>query len=59
MTEIEKIINQMQISPNDFCERFKIPKRTLAHWIKGDRKPPNYVISLLQQVAKYENKRKD
>lgn len=59
MTEIEKIIKEMNMTNNDFCREFNIPPRTLAHWIKGDRTPPPYVISLLKGVAnKNKNKSK-
>ena len=56
MTEIEKIIQQMNMTNNEFCREFNIPKRTLAHWIKGDRIPPSYVINLLRQVANRNQK---
>ncbi|MBR5046475.1 helix-turn-helix domain-containing protein [Candidatus Saccharibacteria bacterium] len=48
MDSIKEIIEKLDISQSDFCKKYKIPKRTLAHWLAGERKPPEYVISLLK-----------
>lgn len=55
MMQIEKIMKQMNMNAEQFCKEFNIPKRTLAHWIKGDRTPPPYILELLQKVADKHN----
>lgn len=38
------------LSQAKFAEKYGIPKRTVESWESGDRKPPKYVISLLEAV---------
>lgn len=45
--ELRKIIG---LSQAKFSEQFGIPKRTLQDWESGSRKPPQYVMSLLESA---------
>ena len=60
MDTIKEIIEKLDISQSDFCKKYKIPKRTLAHWLAGERKPPEYVIRLLKDnIEKTKSTRKE
>lgn len=47
MNEINKIIEKLGISRADFCKKTKIPYRTVEDWEKDRRKPPEYVVDLI------------
>lgn len=47
MSEISKIIEKLGISRADFCKKIKIPYRTIENWEKDRRKPPEYVVDLI------------
>ena len=38
------------LSQGKFCEKYRIPKRTLESWEEGKRECPVYVIELLKRV---------
>lgn len=46
--EIRKILG---ISRAEFGRRYGIPIRTLEDWDHGRRKPPEWVLTLLQRVV--------
>lgn len=58
MNEIQQLIDTFKIPQSEFCKKYKIPQRTLAHWLADDRKPPEYVIELLRNDVKHEAKNK-
>ena len=37
---------------SEFAARYKIPFRTIQNWEAGVRKPPEYIINLLEQRIK-------
>ena len=45
---IKELRKSMDLSQAKFSEQFGIPKRTLQDWESGSRKPPQYVMSLLE-----------
>lgn len=47
MSEISKIIEKLGISRADFCKKIKIPYRTVENWEKDMRKPPDYIVDLI------------
>lgn len=44
------------LSQDQFSKAYGIPLGTLQHWEAGERKPPEYVIKLLEKVVKHEIK---
>ena len=54
MNEIRQLIDVLKISQSEFCKKYKIPKRTLAHWLAGERKPPEYVTNLLKENIRHQ-----
>lgn len=47
--EIRKILG---ISRAEFSRRYGIPVRTLEDWDYGKRKPPEWLLKLLERVAR-------
>lgn len=39
-----------------FADYFEIPKRTLEDWEAGRRKPPEYLVKLIEYKLKKEGK---
>ena len=44
------------LSQQKFSELYQIPKRTVEEWERGGRKPPGYVVKLLERVVKEDFK---
>ena len=42
------------MSPNQFCEYFVIPYRTIQSWELGDRQCPQYLLDLMEYKLKNE-----
>lgn len=51
---IKEIRERSGLSQGAFCKRYGIPKGTLCHWESGERKPPSYVLNLLERVVEQE-----
>ena len=47
--EIQEILDKLDMNQSTFSQEFSIPKRTLAHWVSGDRIPPKWYIELLKK----------
>lgn len=47
---IKEICEKYQISQTELARRFDIPLRTIQNWHAGVRKPPQYVVNMLQQL---------
>lgn len=47
MNEVSKIIKKLGISRAEFCRMCEIPYRTVEDWEKDKRKPPEYVVKLI------------
>ena len=39
------------LSQQAFSDKYKIPKRTIEDWETGKRKPPEYIILLLERAV--------
>lgn len=51
---IKEIRERSGLSQGAFCKRYGIPKGTLCHWENGERKPPSYVLNLLERVVEQD-----
>lgn len=51
---IKEIRERSGLSQGAFCKRYGIPKGTLCHWESGERKPPSYVLNLLERVVEQD-----
>lgn len=51
---ITQIRNLTGLKMTKFSELYKIPYRTLQDWEAGKRKPPAYVLPLLERVVKMD-----
>lgn len=47
--EIRLISNLSQVK---FCDKYGIPLRTLQSWEIGERKPPEYLLKLLERAIR-------
>lgn len=49
-------IREMRVELGDtqheFADRYQIPFRTIQNWENGVRKPPEYIVSLLERQVK-------
>lgn len=51
MREIRDITG---LSVQKFGDKYGIPLRTIQQWERGERKPPNYVIAMLERCVKMD-----
>lgn len=49
---IKAIRSATGLSQVAFAKEYGIPRRTIENWESGERKPPEYVITLLERAAK-------
>lgn len=47
---MKKIIKSLGMSIKEFSEYYDIPYNTVRQWWNGDRKPPKWVIKLLNKL---------
>lgn len=50
--DIKEIRNISGMSQRTFAEKYHIPKRTYEGWEIGERKPPIYVLEMLERIVK-------
>ena len=50
--DIREMRTRLGITQNEFAARYSIPFRTVQNWETGLRKPPEYVVDLLEQRTK-------
>ena len=69
---IREMRNQLGDTQGEFAARYDIPFRTIQNWEAGTRKPPEYIMNLLEQriqldlmnrktvsLPKYDSRKKD
>mgnify|MGYP000995702334 CR=1 FL=1 len=49
---IRKMRNRLGDTQNEFATRYNIPFRTIQNWETGVRKPPEYILNLLESCMK-------
>ena len=54
--KIRELRQRKGLTQERFCEVYGIPKRTLENWEQGSRKPPEYVIALLERAVEQDEK---
>lgn len=52
--EIKELRITTGLSQAEFSKKFGIPVSTIKNWEQGQRKPPKYLVSMMQQLLKYE-----
>lgn len=56
---IKQLRESTGLSQSQFAEKFHIPIGTLQHWEQGVRKPPEYVIYMIEMLIKNDYKLKE
>lgn len=51
---VKEIRQRTGLSQERFCELYALPKRTLENWESGKRRPPEYVINLLERAVDHD-----
>ena len=57
--ELLALRNKTGLSQAKFAKKFFIPLSTYEHWEIGMRKPPVYVVRLIEMVLEYEDIHKE
>ena len=52
--DIKEIRELAGLTQASFAKKYHIPLGTLRHWEAGERKPPTYVLYLLERCERYE-----
>nr|MBQ4456147.1 helix-turn-helix domain-containing protein [Clostridia bacterium] len=50
--DIREMRSKLGITQGEFAARYNIPFRTIQNWETGSRKPPEYIIDLLERQVK-------
>lgn len=54
--DVKEIRKRTGLTQENFAKEYGIPLGTLHHWETGDRKPPEYVLKLLERCVKEDLK---
>lgn len=52
---IKEICEKYQIGQSDLARRFGIPLRTVQGWYLGERKPPEYVARMIEELLQSDS----
>ena len=52
--DVKEIRESLGMTQIEFSQTYKIPCRTLQSWEGGERKPPEYVIELLERAVRQD-----
>lgn len=52
--DIREMRAQLGDTQSEFAARYHIPFRTIQNWESGTRRPPEYVVSLLEQRVEFD-----
>lgn len=55
-TPIRALCEQYSLTQSGLAKRFGIPLRTVEDWATGKRKPPDYVVAMIQRILEIEEK---
>lgn len=53
-TPIRTLCEKYEMTQAAFAQRFGIPLRTVEDWVAGKRKPPEYVVAMIQTILEYD-----
>ena len=48
MKTFKDLLTEYNISQSQFSREFEIPLRTVQNWVSGERKPPDYLLNLIE-----------
>lgn len=48
----KEIREMLGVSQAEFSKRYHIPTRTIADWDRGARKPPRWVLEMLERIVR-------
>lgn len=54
---LRNIRNKTGLSQARFSEKFRIPVRTYEQWEAGSRKPPDYVIWMIERLIEMDDEK--
>lgn len=54
MNKIKELRNKYGLTQEMLAQMYGIPKRTIENWEEGSRKPPEYVINLIERALNAE-----
>ena len=57
--EIRKLRQRTGLSQAKFAKKFFIPTHNVEQWEMGIRKPPIYVVKMIELILDYEDKFKE
>lgn len=53
---VKQICDEYGMKQSELSRRFDIPLRTVEDWCRGVRNPPPYLIRMIEELLKNENK---
>ena len=53
---MKELIEKLKLSVREFSEMYNIPYKTVLQWRNGERKPPEYLVKLIEENIKLKTK---
>lgn len=53
---MKELIQKLKLSVREFSEMYNIPYKTVLQWRNGERKPPEYLVKLIEENIKLKTK---
>lgn len=57
--QLKEIRQELGLSQSKFAQKFHVPLSTYIHWEVGMRKPPKYIIYMIQYILQLEERERD
>lgn len=54
-TPVADLCKRYSVGQTELSRRFNIPLRTVQQWYAGDRKAPDYVVSMMEELLKLDS----
>lgn len=55
---VKEMRELLGLTQEQFAQKYNIPKRSIQNWESGERKPPEYVVELLERAVKEDVREK-
>ena len=50
-----ELVEYYNLEPADLSKKYGIPVRTVYSWYQGTRRPPDYLITMIQRLEEVHN----
>lgn len=59
MDTLRELCSKYGYTQTEIAKRFGIPLRTVQHWAEGTRKPPQYVLDMMEEILERRDRHEE